>query len=125
MWRVSVHSTGAAASGVAAAAVPAPVQQAVNMNNYYNAAGGCFGAGSTVLVVRRHFAGEEEEEEEETAEEASNEDTRVPVHEVRAGDVLRVADGGTARVLCVALVARARGATHGSARRARDRPRAR
>jgi len=62
-----------------------------NMSTYYaGAGGGCFAASSLVHRIDGAI---------------------VPLQAVRAGDVLRVADGGLARVRCVARIARGAGKT--------------
>lgn len=64
---------------------PSPV-----MRTYYaGSGGGCFGAGSIVSVVTR-----------------SGEEVQKAVDKVRAGDWVRVSDGGAAQVCCVLQIAR-------------------
>lgn len=80
--------TPVAYTGGATTRAPSP---APNMNTYYaGAGGGCFAPSSSVARVNPRGP-----------------DTAVRLEAVRAGDHLRVADGGSARVRCVVRVARA------------------
>jgi len=71
------------------ASTPAPAAN-TNMNTYYaGTGGGCFGATSEVIVTSPEGA-----------------EVATCMRDVRAGQLVRVADGGVARVLCAVRVAR-------------------
>lgn len=82
-------SYGAPAATAARQRSPSP-----NMNTYYaGAGGGCFAPSSRVRRASCFHASAEGDES-------------VELEEVRAGDLLRVADGGLAQVRCVVRIAR-------------------